>query len=282
MTHAEKPGADWGTPEETEGFRRAYEELKRKVGSEKLEPYDVVEAVERHRRAWQPERTRTLLLAESHVRTDGHECHPFRWSDSVAGVRGSSGVGLEDLPAEFVRLVYCLAYGENRLLRAEDQVDRNAGTFQFWKLFHACCHPVTGNSDFAPILKTGNPDPRRRLAAKLDLLATMRDRGIWLADASILGLYKPGAPAGAKSHMAEALAISWRHYISTLILANRPRSIVVIGKGVFKALERELKELAGRHSIDVSCIPQPQAKNVSRAEWAAHYGFLFRTCLSGA
>ncbi len=282
MTQATRAGSDWGTPEEREGFRRAYEELKGIVDPGDLEPYEVVETVERYRRAWQPERTRTLLLAESHVQTDGHECHPFRWTERVAGLRGSAGVGLDDLPAEFVRLVYCLAYGENQLLQAEDRVAPNAGTVQFWKLFHACCHPVAGNSDFAPILKTGNPDPRRRLAAKLDLLATLRDRGIWLADASILGLYKPGAPAGAKSHMAEALAVSWRHYISTLILANRPRSIVVTGKGVFKALERELTELAGRLSVDVSCIPQPQARTVSGEEWATHYAHLFGTCSAGA
>lgn len=281
MTNATKPGAEWGTPEEREGFRRAYEELERIVDPTRLEPYHVVEAVERHRRAWQPERTRTLLLAESHVFTGERDCHPFRWSDRVAGVRGNSGVGLADLPAEFVRLVYCLAYGENQLLMAEDRVQPNVGTFQFWKLFHACCHPVTENSDFAPILKTGNPDPRQRLAAKLDLLATLRDRGVWLADASILGLYRPGAPAGAKSHMAEVLAVSWNHYISPLILANRPRRIVVIGKGVFKALESGLNELAGRLAIEVSCIPQPQAKNVSPSQWRAHYDHLYAACRIG-
>jgi hypothetical protein len=40
------------------------------------------------------------------------------------------------LPRGFVRLVYCLAYGENELL--DEAIESNKGTPQFWKIFFSC------------------------------------------------------------------------------------------------------------------------------------------------
>jgi len=74
----------------------------------KLESASVLRAVAAHREYWRPEEVRVLLLAESHVLTHDHELE--------AQVR-LDAYGHSDAPTEFVRLVYCLGYGERDLLR---------------------------------------------------------------------------------------------------------------------------------------------------------------------
>ena len=70
------------------------------------EPLSVTKHVERHRWFWRPETPRLILLAESHVHTTEAETNcMIRAHDLPANI-----------PAEFVRLVYCLGYGESGLL----------------------------------------------------------------------------------------------------------------------------------------------------------------------
>ncbi len=68
------------------------------------EPLEVLQQVEDHRAYWRPEKPKVILLAESHVYT--------ATSELVRSLRS-----LPDLPAStpkgFVRLVYCIGYGEN-------------------------------------------------------------------------------------------------------------------------------------------------------------------------
>ncbi len=80
-----------------------------------LDELDVVEEVERYRTFWKPDRVRVLLLAESHVRTN-HGDFAHRWSYGKDPV----------YEGNFVRFVYCFAYGERSLVN----IPSNKGTWQ--------------------------------------------------------------------------------------------------------------------------------------------------------
>lgn len=125
---------------------------------------------------------RILLLAESHVFTHEHEL--------VAQVRLEPH-GHSDAPSRFVRLVYCLGYGEPGI--AGTAVRPDVGTPQFWKLFAACVDdPPDGN-----ILKGVERRLAQRIKNKISLLEDLQARGVWLLDASPAALYRPG---GGKVH----------------------------------------------------------------------------------
>src|SRR5947208_15221372 len=102
------------------------------------DPLEVVEAVEGYRNFWKPERVAVVLLAESHVHTS-HEDFAHKWSF----VKDAAYEG------NFVRFVYCLAYGERKLA----DMPSNRGTWKFWRILYSCLNPVTKNKDFDPILK---------------------------------------------------------------------------------------------------------------------------------
>lgn len=75
------------------------------------------------RNAWRPKRVRAVLLAESHVaQHDG---------DARVRVR-TEPVGVDGLPSQYVRLVYCLGYGESAL--CEPSPAKNTGTWQYWNI----------------------------------------------------------------------------------------------------------------------------------------------------
>ncbi len=92
---------------------------------EHAEPLEVVRRADEHRDYWRPRKVvRIVLLAESHVYTTTGEL----------GYRLQALPALPpDLPRGFVRLVYCLGYGENRLLDRPVTGTRNTGTPQYWK-----------------------------------------------------------------------------------------------------------------------------------------------------
>jgi len=230
------------------------------------EPFSVVECVERHRLYWRPQRINTLLLAESHVYTHGHECIDMQGTDTF---------GLSDLTRQFVRLVYCLGYGESDFVG--QTLANNSGTPQYWKLFSSCVLPPSADT-FALILKSHSRSFRGRLQAKIDLLNRLRKLGVWLLDASILALYQPG---GGRLHVQRYNALlrcCWENYIGPVIQDAAPHSLVVIGKGVRAALQQELKQLT---RIRIETIPQPQARLPS-LEIAANYNLLHRVCQNAA
>src|SRR6266487_7163851 len=108
-----------------------------------IDSYDTVEEVERHRRFWRPDKVRVVLLAESHVRTDEEDFN-HRWS------YGSGPV----YQGKFVRFVYCLAYGERKLV----QIPSNRGTWQFWLLLSSCLNSPTDRSTFSSVLRKTTPE----------------------------------------------------------------------------------------------------------------------------
>jgi hypothetical protein len=239
----------------------AYEKVAPIFG-EGVESLAVIRLVAAHRSYWRPRTTRVLLLAESHVYTRDSECVPMQ------------GVGLPDMagaPETYVRLVYCLGYGESKYVGSK--VKPNPGTPQFWKIFASCVSPP-GESTFSPVLRGRTPDFRTRLEAKVRILRQMQAAGVWLLDASLLALCRPGGARLDPATCEGILRTSWQHYVGEQVRALNPESIIVIGKGVARALKREL---AGLGHGKVTVLPQPQA-HLPAAEARAVFQQYFEIC----
>ena len=184
------------------------------------EPIGAIRAVDEHRQYWKPRRVRVLLLAESHVYTD--EDVSLNYAN-----QGTRAVP----PAPFVRLVYCLAYGEKSLLRAT--VENNRGTWQFWKILRECTDKPN-----ARILKKEEPNDRLRIQYKIEVLTTLRSSGVWLQDASIVALYRKGTKP-SKRVREQIVSQCWGDYILPTINHDRPQTVVAIGEHVFQILKRQ-------------------------------------------
>ncbi|MBX3669985.1 MAG: hypothetical protein KF778_16410 [Rhodocyclaceae bacterium] len=242
-----------------------YQELAAIVSGD-LEPLEAAKCVESHRLCWRPEVVHTVLLAESHVYTPAHE---------LSEMTGPHNLATRPLPKVFARFVYCLGYGEPEF--AGPDAPRTVGTPQYWKLFASCAAPGLPEA-FAPVLKGSNRRFLERIRAKLLLLERLRSLGVWLVDASAVGLYATG---GDRIHQAEyekVLRCCWRNYSGKLVREATPHSVVVIGKAVARVLHRELSGLPG---ITVHCVPQPQARCTAR-EVADVHATLFKVCQQAA
>jgi hypothetical protein len=221
---------------------RAECEARLGIGCE-IEPACVLRAVAAHREYWRPEQVRVLLLAESHVMTSEIE---------LAAGMSLQGYGHPSAPSEFVRLVYCLGYGEKELVPA---VSPNEGTWQFWKLFAAC----VGDPMHGQILKGSERNLRRRIVAKIALLEKLKACGVWLLDASPLALYRAGGKKPGSNMYRNALVAGWELYSAEIVRLLAPRAVMVIGKMVHNLLEERLKLVVSRRS-EIDWIYQPQAQ----------------------
>jgi hypothetical protein len=186
------------------------------------------------------------LLAESHVLTTEDETR------AVVSLPASHAA---TLPRAFVRLVYCLGYGEKALV--SPAVDPNSGTWQYWQLF---AQSVAGTLDpgvVAGVAKSKQPVLERRIANKLAVLTEMQRRGIWLADASLTALYSPGGKSKPPvDAMRQAVTTSWSHFWVPFLACSKPAYVMVIGKMVHQWLAEDLREMYG-NSVD--SIRQPAA-----------------------
>lgn len=211
------------------------------------ESYESIKLVDEYRQYWRPDnsnKVNVILLAESHVFTTDMDCqfrlHPI---DS-----------LPDYPKQYAKFVYCLAYGENQLTVGDTHPAARDGTPQFWKIFFSCVNKIESNASFARILIHGTPNVQQRILNKIELLKSLRNRGIWLVDASIMALYNGGIilPANIKR---QAIRASWEGYTQNIIQEANPDHIIVVGKGVAEIVEPYLKTLGKKYTV----IPQPQA-----------------------
>ena len=98
----------------------------------RAEPEEVAIQIEAHRWFWRPSQPRILLVAESHVFTSNEDL-AIKIDDTTLKSIGRSGV--TPPPDSFVRLVYCLGYGEPDLLMNPPPRHRNPGTANYWKIF---------------------------------------------------------------------------------------------------------------------------------------------------
>jgi len=244
---------------------QCYQLVKDIVGST-VEPFDVVAAVDAYRQYWKPENVKVVLLAESHVYTTMVELtHQLDVPDA--------SLSLPDYPHDYVRFVYCLGYGENDVM--SKPVPRNGGTPQYWKVFYSCLYPITSHTDFTPILKV--TPFKDRIKNKVDLLHSLRERGVWLVDASIVALYRQGVKPSPVQYK-EIVERCWDNYIGATIREAQPQHIICIGNGVRRTLESRLSAL---NEQQIHKTHQPQA-HVPTPEHMASFQQYYDICTQRA
>ena len=213
-----------------------------------------VQSVDFHRQYWRPKKVHTVLLAESHVYTSPGE---------TLKMVGAAWSVENEIIQPFVRLVYCLGYGEPEYVGFE--TTKNPGTPQYWKLLSSCV-------GLAPtkVLKSQNKNLLNRLSAKTEVLSQMRDMGIWLVDASILALYRPGGERPTSLICQQVLECCWDNYIRSQIVEANPSSILIIGKGVCELLKSKLLDLKQELPIHIDWVRQPQGCRSTQAVEEMH------------
>jgi len=222
-------------------LEKTYSEIKESIGNRlEFESFKVVKSVDDHRNFWKPEKVKVLLLAESHVFTrDSEHDNIMRYDDFVE---------LKECPAGYVKLVYCLGYGEKEMVK----IPVNRGTPQFWKIFVSCLNQDS-DSEGKKILLSQTLNFHQRIHNKISVLEQLKEKGIWLVDASIIALYNDTRKPDPEM-MEKIIKISWKNYVSKVIQDANPDKIIVIGKGVYKSLERELRQT----NIPIHVQSQPQ------------------------
>ena len=240
-------------------LEETYAEIKKAVGDRlEFESFKVVKSVEEHRNFWKPDKVRVLLLAESHVFT--------RDSEHDAGIRYPKIPELEGVPEGYVKLVYCLGYGEKRMV----MVAKNRGTPQFWKIFVSCLSWDVGLDGKKILL--GGTRFSERIRNKISVLERLKEKGIWLVDASIVALYND-AKKPDPDLMERIIRISWEGHVSEVIRKSNPEKIIVIGKGVGRTLGLDL----GSTGIPVHVQTQPQGLRSRQDIDDAHENY-YRWC----
>lgn len=198
------------------------------------------------RQYWRPKKVKILLIAESHVRElkSDDQVHVKR----LKYLRKSS-------PNIYVRLIYCLGYGENSL--CEGNPKQNRGTPQFWKLFKAIADRR---------IQVKSLPPPTGIDEKVSILRNLRGRGIWLVDASIGALTKPGSTRKDRRikirNRRTTIKQGFETYVWPMVRRDIPlKQIWIIGIGVGKALRKaDLKGLRNGVS-DRRIIRQPNGQN---------------------
>ncbi|MBK5133231.1 hypothetical protein JJE00_02230 [Candidatus Bathyarchaeota archaeon] len=216
-----------------------------KNAGEDPEPVETALAVEEYRWFWKPKNVKFALVAESHVRTSAEELKvriiPERLP-SIYPTNGSLG---------FVKLVYCLGYGESNILDFPNRIKNNPGTKQYIDLF----------ADLIGLKHQRNY--MTRLKYRTNVLNTVKKQGIWLLDASVHACYM----GNKKSYPTEVVKkrlpnkvvkkivpMSWDRYVRPMIddLDIDPTCVWIIGKGLSNLLE-------GKYARGSNWIYQPNA-----------------------
>lgn len=224
-----------------ESVRAQMSRLRLPWGTETAE---VMAAVAAHRAYWRPPEVRVLVLSESHVMTREAELA----AQVPLEVFGHAGA-----PLPFVRMLYCLGYGERDLVHG--RVHPNWGTPQFWKLLAAAVDPVV----VPKVVERTQPDLMLRLAAKLRVLDELRARGVWLLDACPVALYAASQPKPRMAVLAQAMELAWAAYTREAIREAAPRSVMIVGKMVHDGIGGRIRALLGP-SVPVQWMYQPQAR----------------------
>jgi len=212
------------------------------VGKDGIESYPVVQTVEKYRQYWRPSKeVKLLLLAESHRHT----------TDSDFQCRlDLSKINLPLYPSSYVQFVYCLAYGEGDLLAGKPE--SNPGTHDYWKIFYSCLNDINRHEDCSPIQKTRTKSLVRRINNKINLLQRMKEEGVWLVDASIIGIDNKHKPKNGIYE--DVIEYSWNDYIGQIVARSSPAYVVIIGSMVRDVLESKVRRLVGDR---LATIPQP-------------------------
>lgn len=208
--------------------------------------FRVAQEVEDLREYWKPDRPCVVLLAESHVSTPDKD---FRFKLDEQILRRHNLVGY---PSHFVRFVYCLAAGERGLLPPGSRT-KNRSKWQFWRILWSCeNNPIRQHFD---LTRKATPDFDTRIAKKVRLLKALRQRGIWLLDASIIGINEQNPDV-----KREVTSESWQSYVGLRIrgLIPRPKRIIVIGAAVAEAVFGSRSRKGTWDGIPYEVVNQPQ------------------------
>jgi hypothetical protein len=226
-------------------LEKTYKLVRQEIPRKQIDSFDVIRQVENYRQFWKPEKINVILLAESHVYTDEMDFEREFCKSIIQKI-------LPNYPTHFVRFVYCLGYGEDELLTGTRTLRRNAGTPQFWKIFSSCVSNNVDDLGFNRVLKKDTPSTIHRLQNKVNVLRQMKEMGMWLLDASIVGLY--GNKLRSDQTMCRRIIeICWENYVGKVVENAQPKFIIVIGKGVERALGSRLK-------FPYEAIDLPQAR----------------------
>jgi hypothetical protein len=218
----------------SEHLKKTYNEITKANNDFAIENFNVVNQVHEYRMDWKPKNVITILLAESHVFTN-QNAYNKTFLDPTSQKK-----------SHFVNFVYCLAYGENVLVDSE-----YGKTPQFWKLFNE----IDGNK--FKVLIGSNSNYEDRIKNKINLLESLKSKGIWLLDTSIVGIYNNGKKPNNKNYHC-ILKKSFDGYCSKIIRDVKPEKIFVIGKGVYDSVRSDI--IKNHSKISVDWIYQPNAR----------------------
>jgi hypothetical protein len=180
------------------------------------EPLETAILAEEHRWFWKPKDVRFILVGESHVYTNKDEIRvrtiPNRLPKEVP----------KSVPLNFVKLVYCFGYGEPYILDKPEKIENNPGTTQYDDLFRMCA-----GLDEKPFYIAG-------LQWKAKVLATLKERGFWLLDASCHACYLGRGKRLRPKIVRRIVPISWRKYVKPIIeeTPTDKKRVWIIGKGL--------------------------------------------------
>jgi hypothetical protein len=143
-----------------------------------------------------------------------------------------------------------LGHGESAILNLD--IPKNFGTPEFWKIFYSCCNKINSREDFKSILKSKTEFDIR--IKKIKLLNSLKDRGVWLLDASIIGLYLPNKPKPSYKTIDKCINICWDLLIEDILIKENPMNLICIGKTVERVLNGKLNKMFG---YNLTVLPQP-------------------------
>ena len=213
-------------------------------GALPVESFAVAQEVERLQCYWRPECVRVILLLESHVWTSDEE---FK-----SKVRQPDGV-----ETSFMRFLYCLGY---------------EGTPQFWRLLHDTVRGPEVAHDC--VLKTAGQ--RHCAGQRLNLLEAMKANGVWLVDASVTALYRPGGKRVISGRpVVDLLNACWENHVREVVISSSPSCVLLIGKQYGGAIERAVRNAVP--SALVETLQNPNARMTSE-ELAGYRQKVFSFC----
>jgi len=229
--------APTASPGSAVDFGRAWWARRVFVG---VDSREYLNEVARWRDLWKPEPIRFLLVAESHVaeHPDDHKVLVETSGEDTSFLRSV-------LPKSYVRLVYCLGYGDDSICRPKPAINKPT---EFWKIFEALAE---GDS-----LVESTPAAASLCEKHARVLEVLRRRGIWLVDASVIPLYYPGGWRTFPPRMAsQILRESFEHFVKPAFADHPIKAVWTIGESVALALK-------GIKGIDEDRVcPQPNRRN---------------------
>lgn len=208
------------------------------------EPLETAFLVEEHRWFWKPEEVKFILVAESHVYTSDKEnkvkIKPNKLPESFP----------KNGPLNFAKLVYCLGYGEPNILDSPEEIENNPGTKQYIALFKK----YTNFYKKSRYMTT--------LEWKSQLLNTVKEKGIWLLDASLHACAFGKKERLPNRIVEQIIPIWWNKYVKPVIedTSMDEESVWIIGKGVHDFLW-------GKYIRDSNWIYQPNARFKKNSKW---------------